>query len=260
MTHVHCKLLSLLHFILLTLHFTPPLPIHPFLSPLTSTTPFGTGDPPRGPVLHPSLTLHYVSLLVFSQPLLETLLWVTTRDICPKSRQNKLRRTPQGKVQTQWKTVRRSQESAVEDDCVQKSTFHNISVKLGLTPLYSMLQSLKTILHFKLLNLQAHTRCNSKCLSDKSLLLSLNNPSHYSNCVLNRQYTLFTTYLLCQKMFWKKSAAASMTFTGNLSSLGGTFKAFIEGSSWKEQDYGTRLWGLFHASHTFIVWGLNTHC
>ncbi len=44
----------------LTLHFTP-IPTHPFLSPLAPTTPFGTGDRPRGPVLNPSLTLHAAS-------------------------------------------------------------------------------------------------------------------------------------------------------------------------------------------------------
>lgn len=39
----------------------PPLPTHPLLSPLDCTTPFGTGDPPRGPVLHPSLALRAAS-------------------------------------------------------------------------------------------------------------------------------------------------------------------------------------------------------
>lgn len=50
---VHQTLFSVLHFILLTLYFTPLLPAHP--SHLLSTIPFGTGDTPSGLLLHPSL-------------------------------------------------------------------------------------------------------------------------------------------------------------------------------------------------------------
>lgn len=63
MTHVHLKNSSVCFIsLLLTLHFTPSLTIHPFhlrFSP--PITAFGTGDPPRRPVLNPSLTLHAAS-------------------------------------------------------------------------------------------------------------------------------------------------------------------------------------------------------
>lgn len=117
MTHVHQRALSLLHFTLLTLHFTSLLLAHSFHSHLAPTIPFRTGDPPEGRFY----ILHLTVFGVFSSGCLNH-----DWNLVVIHNYRHLSHEP-GATQTQvhvWrKAPRSSQRETVESNFIMKSIF-----------------------------------------------------------------------------------------------------------------------------------------
>lgn len=146
MTHVHQKLLSLLHFTLLTLHFTPPLPTHPVLSPLDYITLFRTGDHPTGAVLHPSLTLHAASssssLNVHWIPAVSDSQRHLSQEPAAKTEDDASKKGPNLVKDSQKKS-----SGSCWEWCCLDVDFSNLCHQTSFTALYCILPKIKTTLH-----------------------------------------------------------------------------------------------------------------